>query len=145
MNARRKAPPHAWRPGQSGNPRGRKPGTGEVARLRTAIAEHTPEIIARLVEAAKGGDVGAARLLLERSIPAIKSEEAPQPFDLAPGTLTERGTAILEAVAAGALPASTGANLLGAVGTLARVTEMDELVRRIEALEAGRGQEGGRP
>lgn len=136
---------HLWQPGTSGNPSGRRPGTGEVARLRAAIAEHTPEIIARLVEAAKSGDVAASRLLLERCVPPVKAEESPQAFDLAPGTLTERGTRILEAVAAGTLPASTGASLLGAVGTLARVAEVDELTRRIEALEAGRGQVAGRP
>jgi hypothetical protein len=135
---------HLWQPGVSGNPKGRRPGSGEVARLRQAIAEHTPSIIERLVASALAGDTSAARLLLERVAAPLKAEEAPQPFDLAPGTLTARGTAILEAVAAGALPASTGASLLGAVGTLARVAEVDELTRRIEALEAGRGQEGGK-
>ena len=54
-----------WKPGQSGNPRGRKRGAGEVGKLRASIAEHVPEIIAKLVEQAKGGDAGAARLLLE--------------------------------------------------------------------------------
>jgi hypothetical protein len=34
-----------WKPGQSGNPKGRKPGTGEVTKLRNSIAEHIPSII----------------------------------------------------------------------------------------------------
>ena len=50
-----------WKPGESGNPAGRRPGSGKVAELRESIAEHIPEIVSRLVEAAKGGDVGAAR------------------------------------------------------------------------------------
>ena len=41
-----------WRPGQSGNPKGRTLGVGEVARLRAAIAEHVPQIVTRLVERA---------------------------------------------------------------------------------------------
>ena len=43
---------------------------------------------------------------------------------------------MLSAVAGGDLVPSQGAALLGAIGTLARVTEIDELVARITALEA---------
>ena len=41
----------------------------------------------------------------------------------------------LAAVAAGELAPGQGAALLGAIGTLARMAEVDELARRIEALE----------
>ena len=133
----RKAPPHAWKPGQSGNAKGRRPGTGEVAKLRTAIAEHVPTIIERLVAAALQGDVSAARLLLERVCPPLKATEEPARLALPDGTLTEQGRAVLGAVAAGTLGPQQGAALLGAIGTLARVVEVDELERRIAALEAG--------
>ena len=43
---------------------------------------------------------------------------------------------MLSAVAGGDLAPSQGAALLGAIGTLARVTEIDELTARIAALEA---------
>jgi hypothetical protein len=85
------------------------------------------------------GDVGAARLLLERSIAPLKAIEAPQALHLPDGTLTEQGRAVLGAVAAGELAPGQGAALLGAIGTLARVTEVDELTRRIEKLEAEHG------
>ena len=133
---KRKAPPHAWRAGQSGNPRGRRPGSGEVAKLRAAIAEHVPTILARLVAAALQGDTGAARLLLERVCPPLKATEEPAPLALPDGTLTEQGRAVLGAVAAGELAPGQGAALLGAIGTLARVAEVDELERRLTALEA---------
>ena len=133
---KRKAPPHAWRAGQSGNPRGRRPGSGEVAKLRAAIAEHVPTIIERLVAAALQGDTGAARLLLERVCPPLKATEEPAPLALPDGTLTEQGRAVLGAVAAGDLAPGQGAALLGAIGTLARVAEGDELERRLAALEA---------
>ncbi|MBP6252008.1 MAG: hypothetical protein KA387_04595 [Rubrivivax sp.] len=133
---KRKAPPHAWRAGQSGNPRGRRPGSGEVAKLRAAIAEHVPTIIERLVAAALQGDTGAARLLLERVCPPLKATEEPAPLALPDGTLTEQGRAVLGAVAAGTLAPGQGAALLGAIGTLARVAEVDELERRLAALEA---------
>ena len=51
------------------------------------------------------------------------------------GTLTAQGRAVLLAVAAGELAPSQGAALLGAIGTLARVTEIDELDARLTKLE----------
>lgn len=135
----RKAPPHAWPKGKSGNPRGRRPGSGEVARLRTAIGEHVQPIIERLVAAALQGDTGAARLLLERVCPPLKATEEAAPLALPDGTLTEQGRAVLGAVAAGDLAPGQGAALLGAIGTLARVVELDELARRVAVLESKGG------
>lgn len=132
----RKAPPTAWKPGQSGNPAGRAPGSGAVAALRATIAGHIPALVAVLVERALGGDVGAARLLLERVIPPLRAAEEVAPVALPDGTLTEKGAALLVAVAAGDLAPGQGAALLGAIGTLARVVEVDELERRLTALEA---------
>ena len=50
--------PGRWKAGESGNPAGRRPGSGEVARLRTAIAEHVPSLIQTLIDRALAGDVG---------------------------------------------------------------------------------------
>ncbi len=93
-------------------------------------------MVAVLVERALGGDVGAARLLLERVIPPLRAAEEVAPVALPDGTLTEKGAALLVAVAAGDLAPGQGAALLGAIGTLARVVEVDELERRLTALEA---------
>jgi hypothetical protein len=135
--------PGRWKPGESGNPAGRKPGSGEVAKLRAAIAEHLPGIVAQLVEAAMAGDVQAARLLLERVIPPVKAAEVAQAVALPGETLTEQGRAVLAAVGAGELAPGQGAALLGALGTLARLAEADELEARIAALErAQAGVEG---
>ncbi len=135
MATRRKPPAAAWKPGQSGNPKGRPAGTGEVAKLRAAIAGSVPAILESLTTAALAGDVQAARLLLERALPPIKPVEATQALNLPDGTLTEQGRAVLASVAAGELAPGQGAALLGAIGTLARVAEIDELARRIEVLE----------
>ena len=127
--------PGRWKTGESGNPAGRKPGTGEVARLRAAISKELPAIIKNLTVAALAGDVGAARLLLERTIAPLKASELPVPLALPDGTLTEQGRAVLIAVAAGDLAPGQGAALLSSLGTLAKLTEADELARRIDALE----------
>lgn len=131
----KKRPPNQWQPGQTGNPKGRPPGQSEITRLRASLASDVPEILAGLVLAAKGGDVQAARLILERILPPVKAIEQPQALSLPDGTLTDQGRAVLASVAAGELAPGQGAALLGAIGTLARVTELDELTARITALE----------
>ena len=133
---KRNAPPHAWQPGTSGNPAGRTPGSGEVAKLRAAIGQHVPGIITRLVQAALHGDVGASRLLLERVCAPLKAAEETTPMTLPDGSLTVQGRAVLAAMAAGDLAPSQGAALLASLGTLAKLKEADQLEARIVALEA---------
>lgn len=130
----------SWKPGQSGNPAGRPPGVGEVGKLRAAIGERVPELLSAMMDRALEGDVGAARLLLERAIAPLKAAEQTQALTLPDGTLTEQGRAVLAAVAAGQLAPGQGAALVSAIGTLARVTEIDELAKRIEKLEGNHGK-----
>ena len=129
-----------WQPGQSGNPQGRPPGTGEVARLRAGIAERVPQILDRLTEAALAGDVQAARLLLERVLPPVKAVELPIELPLSEGRPTEQARQLLAAAAGGALAPDQAVSLMGALAALARITETDELRERIERLEAVAGQ-----
>ncbi|MDI3511748.1 DUF5681 domain-containing protein [Hydrogenophaga bisanensis] len=127
--------PGRWKPGESGNPAGKPKGSGEVAKLRAAIADRVPELLAAMMARALDGDVGAARLLLERTIAPLKAIEPPQPLTLPDGSLTEQGRAVLASVASGELAPGQGAALVGAIGALARVTEIDELAERVAALE----------
>jgi len=128
--------PKGWQPGQSGNPKGKTPGTGELQRIRALIGEHVPEITEQLVTAAKAGDIQAARLILVRVLPPVKAIEQPQMIDLPDGTLTDQGRAVLRSVAAGELAPGQGAQLLTAIGTLGKIAGLDELVARITVLEA---------
>ena len=137
----RKKPPVGtpWKKGQSGNPAGRPKGKGEVAQLRTAISARVPELLAKLMQQALAGDTSAARLLLERAVAPLKAAEQPQAVNLAGDSLTDQGRAVLRSVAAGELAPGQGAALLGAIGTLARVSEIDELAARVAALEKKHG------
>lgn len=142
---KRKPPPHAWKPGESGNPRGRKPGAGAVAKLRAEMSAHVPALVAVLLERALAGDIGAARLLLERTVAPLKAAEESASLALPDGTLTEQGRAVVAAIAAGELAPSQGASLLTSLGTIAKLEEADDLKRRIEALEQRYGTTGARP
>ena len=125
-----------WKKGESGNPSGRKPGTGKGARLRDIIATHVPEIISQMVDKAIDGDVQAARLLLERVIPPLKSMEQNVSLTLPENaTLSEQGQIIIQSVANGVLTPDQGQALLSGLGSQARLMEITELEQRITALE----------
>ena len=131
--------PGRWKPGESGNPKGRARGSGEVGRLRESIAKHVPDIIAKLVTAATEGDAASARLLLERVIPPIKAVELPAPMELPDGSLADQGRAVVAAAGNGCLAPGQAAQLLAGLGSLAKLIETDELAARIAALEAKHG------
>lgn len=131
-----------FKPGQSGNPKGRSAGSGEIGKLRAAIAKHVPAIIAKQVELAKAGDAQAARLLLERVLPPVKAAEQPAPIKLPAGaSLADAGRAVLQAAGAGELAPGQAAQLMTGLGTLAKLVETDELAARVAALEEARDAE----
>ena len=63
-----------WKQGQSGNPKGRpRQSQRSMAQLRSQISEHLPDVIEVLANAAKEGDVQAARILVERCVPSMRA------------------------------------------------------------------------
>jgi len=100
------------------------------------------DILAALIERAKEGDVQAARALLDRILPSLKPESAPVhvPGLADAGSLAERAESVLQAVGAGDVPPDVAAALVAAVGALARIHELDEIERRIAALEERHAQ-----
>lgn len=136
----RKAPPKAWKPGQSGNPKGKPVGARNKATIAVlALMEHgAKEITETVIAAAKSGDLTAARMILDRLAPPVR--ERPVSLDL-PDTATAEGInaaqqAILQAVAAGDLLPGEAAALTGIVEARRRAMETQELEQRITALEA---------
>lgn len=139
MTQKRQAPPNAFRPGQSGNPRGKPKGArNHATRAVLALMQGGAEEITRAVlDAAKGGDLTAAKFVLERIAPPAK--ERPISLDL-PDTTTAAGiaeaqAAILQAAAAGELLPGEAATLAGIVEARRKAIETQELEQRISALE----------
>ena len=121
-------------PGVSGNPTGR-PRT-ESAAIRAEFAEHGPAIVAVVIEAAIGGDLQAAKLVLDRISPPLKAQAAPVLLDLPSSEdATAIAAAIIRAAADSKLPPDVAAQLVTAVGTMARIFEIGELKDRLESLE----------
>lgn len=140
MTEQKSKRPGRWKTGESGNPAGRTPGSGQLQKLRDAIAEDVPAILASLVDAAKGGDIQAARLILERVLPPLKAIEQGVALQLPEGTLTAKAGALLDAAALGELTPAQAAQLISAVGTIGKITEFDELNARLTQLEQQHGK-----
>ena len=126
--------------GQSGNPNGRPPGTPDKRNaMRELLVPHAPELVAKCVEMAKNGDTAALRICLDRLIPPAKTKDDAVRLPLAEGTLAEKGQAVLSALGEGQLPPDVATAILQAIASQARIVEVNDLERRIAALEAKQG------
>lgn len=123
--------------GQSGNPKGRPRGILNQAGWREIIAKDLPDILKVLAASAKAGDTQAARLLLDRVLPSIKTVDTPAPLAPAagPSDLAGAATAVLAALSTGEATPDQAASLASVLASLARVREVIELEARITALE----------
>jgi hypothetical protein len=136
-----------FRPGVSGNPQGRRAGArNRVSALAQRLMDDDAEaVILALIEAAKGGDVSAIKLILERVAPLPRSR--PVHFDVpAIATTADLGaamSAVLQAVAGGELAPDEAASIASLIETRRRTIESVELEQRLVALEQA-AREGGR-
>lgn len=116
---------------------GRPPGRGPVAELRATLATDLDKIIDALRTQALAGDAQAIRIILDRVLPALRPVDMPTTLALpADGTLAEQARAVVQAAADGDLAPAQAAQIITALGGVAKIIETTELMRRIEALEA---------
>jgi hypothetical protein len=129
-----------FKPGQSGNPTGKKPGTKN--RLTRVWAERVEEeagaAFDALAKAARRGDVHAAMFLVRQARPARRggavAVELPplaKPDDLVPAI-----AAVVGHVASGRISPEEGALIAGMLETQRRIVEQADHEARIAALES---------
>lgn len=124
-----------FKPGESGNPSGRSTGTAtKVSKLRALLEPHAQPLIEKCVALAKDGDTTALRLCLERLLPALKPQALPISLPVN-GSLAGQGDEIIKATMAGHIPPDIGSQLITALAAQAKLIEIDQLTRRVEALE----------
>lgn len=130
--------PRAVKGGPSPNPAGRPKGiVDRRTKYRELIEPHVPELIAKARDMALAGDVNMIRLLIEKVVPTPKVTDSP--IDLGSplvGSATEMGAVVLAAVSAGRITPDQADSIMRAIANQSRVIEVDELLRRVEALEA---------
>lgn len=127
---------HQFKPGNPGRPRGSRHKT--TLAIQALLDGEGEELTRKAIEAAKGGDMVALRLCLERILPPRK--DTPVSFDLTPMTGAESAAqamrALLQGVAIGNLTPSEAGALAGIVEGYRKTLELTELEARIQALEA---------
>ena len=123
-----------FKPGVSGNPKGKPKDKTPATLLRKSIIDDMPEIILTLVGLAKGGDVAAAKVLLDRCCPALKPQAMAINLPVN-GTLAEQGGEIITATMSGQIPPDIGAQLITALSNQGKLIELQELTERLTHIE----------
>lgn len=130
---------HLFKPGKSGNPAGRPPGSLNKATVaaQTLLDGEAEALTRKAVELAMNGNMAALRLCLERICPPRKE----RPINVNLPTVAEAGdlprltSAILEAVGKGELDPGQAAALASLVANHSKALELAEIEKRISALE----------
>lgn len=139
-NAERKqANDTRFKPGQSGNPAGKRPGTRHKITMaaQDLLDGESQALTRKAIELALEGNMTALRLCLERIIPPTRERSVKMNL---PKTSTAKGInlaaeAILQAVAIGTLVPSEGTVLSNIIEKRRFALETLELEQRISALE----------
>jgi hypothetical protein len=137
------SPPRPWQfqPGNPGGP-GRPQGSRNAATLALdKIADDAgQDILTRMVEAAKGGDLRAAELVLQRIWPARKSRPIALtlPAIQSASDVVAAVGAVADAVGAGDITPDEGQAVASILEAKRRAIETVDLERRIAAIEQER-------
>ena len=114
---------------------GRTPGRSKVSELREKLAQDVDAVISIVREQALAGDPQAIRLLLDRVLPSLRPVELPTPLDLPEGNLAQQAHAVVQAIAHGDIAPSQAAQIITALGGVAKIIETTDLLDRITKLE----------
>ena len=128
-----------FQPGNPGKPKGAR--HKKTVLMEKMLADDGEAVVKAVIEAARGGDMTAARMIVDRILPVPKgrhvSVDLPEMKSAA--DLPKAHGTILEAVAEGELTPDEASTLAG-IGELRRkAIETSELEQRIAALEAQKG------
>jgi hypothetical protein len=134
--------------GESGNPAGRPPGSRNRATLlmEGLMADDAEAIGRKAIEMAKGGDLAAIRLCVERLAPTRKGK--PVAFELPPlekpADSVAAAAKIAAGVASGELTPSEAAELAKVVEVYVRAIETKVFDERLTKVENAVSDEAGR-
>ena len=126
--------------GASGNPAGRPRGIKDKRhRFNEAIESMIPEVLESVFQKAIAGDMTAAKMLLDRSLPTKRPEQERVQISIKENTALNARD-VLQGVFAGEVSPDVGASLLTAITSVLKAIEVEDLAKRIEALESKKNE-----
>jgi hypothetical protein len=122
--------------GRSGNPAGRPRGIEDRrTRLRRLIESRLPELVDRVIAAALDGDMTASKMLLDRTIPAMRPRGETLPSHQRDVSDFCSSNGIVEAMANGRITPTEASEAIGVLWAQARLDQAEEIRERLERLE----------
>ena len=126
--------------GTSGNPAGRPKGIKDKRhRYSEAIDSMIPQVLDCVFQRAIAGDMTAAKMLLDRTLPNKRPEQERVEISHT-GSIPSDAQNVLRSVLDGEVSPDVGASLLSAMTSVLKVIEVEDLAKRIEALEGKKNE-----
>ncbi len=129
----------------SANPSGRP--RGIVDRRTRLLREltRTPALINSVWRKALGGDMTAAKLLLDRLIPSLKAVSEPVTLNVTGKTLTEQAQKVFESATSGTISTDDAQRLIELLMGQVKIKETEDFEKRLAAIEKAIEENGGFP
>lgn len=125
----------AFKPGESGNPAGRPKGARDKKNAVAAEFAKEGSAVARVVlDAAKGGDMQAAALVLQRLSPPLRPTASTVQFELdADAPIGDQAKQIVLAVSRGEIDPDTGKLLIDMLSAFVGLHDIEALIIEVKA------------
>lgn len=128
-----------FKPGQSGNPKGKPKGSKDKRTAYRELFENESEgLIQKVIDLARSGDTTCLKMCIDRIVSPYRARDQKIKLDDLTGSLTEKGEKIIEAMGQGEVSPSDASSMLTALAAQVKILEVDELIKRIEKLEKAR-------
>lgn len=126
--------------GASGNPAGRPKGIKDKRhRFNEAIESMIPQVLDSVFQKAIAGDMTAAKMLLDRTLPTKRPEQERVQMPIKENTASNARD-VLKSVFDGEVSPDVGVSLLSAITGVLKAVELEDLARRIDALEGRKNE-----
>jgi hypothetical protein len=126
--------------GVSGNPTGRPRGIKDKRhRYSESIDSMIPQVLESVYQKALAGDMTAARMLLDRTLPNKRPEQERVEIEHS-GNIASDAKNVLRSVFDGEVSPELGASLLSSMTSVLKAIEVENLAKRIEALEGQKNE-----
>ena len=126
--------------GASGNPAGRPKGIKDKRhRYAESIDSMIPQVLDCVYQKALAGDMTAAKMLLDRTLPNKRPEQERVEIEHS-GNIASDAQNVLRGVFDGEVSPDVGAILLSAMTSVLKAIEVEDLAKRIEALEGQKSE-----